>query len=59
MGWTLVKTLMCDVHVDAQFVFVFLWVVWGFMVTLLLEYGLENVNLATYVFASQECHSLT
>lgn len=59
MGWTLVKTLMRDVHVEAQFVFVFLWVVLGLMVTLLLENGSENVNLATYVFTSEECHSLT
>lgn len=50
MGWVFVKTLMRYVYIEAQSVFVSVWVEWGLAVTLLLEYGLEKGNLATCVF---------
>lgn len=58
-GWTFDKTVVHIVQVEAHFVFLFLWGVLGFMVTLLFDYGLDDVDMATPDCTFQICHSLT
>lgn len=47
------------VQVEAHFVFLFLWVVLGFMVTLMFYYSLDDVGTATTDCTFQICHFLT